>query len=128
MKTHHAAQLATLVAAAGAFLAAALLTSEHQPLCNDKESESREAPSRRTVTSGSRLSPSVWMVSHGTSWTTQKHKTTRPQSITNHRGLKLSWAGLPTYPGLGATSASEGGGQGAGTTAALVAQLLAQVD
>lgn len=39
-----------------------------------------------------------------------------------------SGAGLPTYLGLGATSASDGGGQGAGTTAALVAHLLTQMD
>lgn len=36
---HHAAQLATLVAAAGAFLAAALLASEHQLFCNDRAAE-----------------------------------------------------------------------------------------
>lgn len=39
INTHYAAQLAALVAAAGALLAAAFLTREHQLLCKDKESD-----------------------------------------------------------------------------------------
>lgn len=70
---NHAAQLATLVAAAGAFLAAALLTSEHQ-----------------LVFGLDRLARDLL--------------------------------------GLGATSASDGRGQGAGTAGALVAHLLTQMD
>lgn len=76
MKTDHAAQLATLVAAAGAFLAAALLTSEHQLFCKDQESEERQTHSSNAVTLGSRISPSVWIVSHGTSW--DKNQTNNP--------------------------------------------------
>lgn len=37
-------------------------------------------------------------------------------------------AGVSIYLGLGATPASEGRGQGAGPTAALMAQLLTQMD
>lgn len=76
------------------------------------------------MTLGSRNSPSVWIVSHGTSWKTK----TRPQSRTSQRGIGLSSAGLPTYLGLGATPASDGRGQGAGTAGALVAHLLTQMD
>lgn len=36
--------------------------------------------------------------------------------------------GVPTYLGLGATSASDGRGEGAGPTAAFVAHLLTQMD
>lgn len=38
VNTHYAAQLTTLVAAAGAFLTAAFLAREHQLFCKEKES------------------------------------------------------------------------------------------
>lgn len=76
------------------------------------------------MTYGSTISPSAWIVSHGTSWK-KKHSL---RSITNQSCDQPNSAGFHPYLGLGATSASHGRGQGAGTAAALVAHLLTEMD
>jgi len=79
VKTHHTTQLAALVSAAGAFLVAALLTSEDELFWNRGiERVRREMaggvrrapiyhPSADVSPSSVCLSPSFWIVTHGTS-------------------------------------------------------------
>lgn len=135
LDTYHATQLAALVTAAGAFLVAAPLTSKDQLGCNAHRKRAtwgtpaEEDSELNLVVMSLEVSPSVWMVAHGTSW-----KRMLVSTLENKMWIDTEWkkarltAGIPTCHGLGATSASDSGGQGAGPAASFMAQLLTKMN